>query len=449
MLDRLTERASRPVPAASLAAFRVLLGLIMAWSAARFVINGWIERFLGEPTYFFHYWGFDWLPVPGVPVLYGMFGAMVVLGLLVAAGVGTRAAALGFFVIFTWVELIDVTNYLNHYYLVSLLSLLVVVLPAASFRADHTIPVGAIWLVRAQIAIVYVHAGLAKFTTDWLIHAQPLNIWLQARTHVPVVGELFPHWEVALAMSWAGFLYDTTVPIWLSIRRTRPWAYAVLVGFHTMTAMLFTIGMFPYIMTAAALIFFDPDWPLRLRAAVTRTSVSGGGATPASPAGNRLATWVVVAALAWCSVQALVPLRTWLYGGNVLWHEQGMRWSWRVMCREKNGAVTYLVSWGNRREMVTPSRYLTAHQEREMSGQPDMILQLAHHIGDEYRARTGQDVAVHVDAWVSLNGRPSARLIDPDVDLMQVRDGLRRATWITPMPTGPPIRLHAPRAVPR
>ena len=31
------------------------------------------------------------------------------------------------------------------------------------------------------------------------------------------------------------------------------------------------------------------------------------------------------------------------YGGNVLWHEQGMRFSWRVMVREKNGSVTFVV----------------------------------------------------------------------------------------------------------
>ena len=42
-------------------------------------------------------------------------------------------------------------------------------------------------------------------------------------------------------------------------------------------------------------------------------------------------------------VQLLLPLRAHLYGGNVLWHEQGMRFSWRVMVREKNGSVTFIV----------------------------------------------------------------------------------------------------------
>src|SRR6185436_17673044 len=91
-------------------------------------------------------------------------------------------------------------------------------------------------------------------------------------------------------------------------------------------------------------------------------------------------------AVLYCAVQLLVPLRFLAYGGSVRWHEQGMRFSWRVMVREKNGSITFLVripSTG-RTIHVSPSRYLTLLQEREMSSQPDLVLQLAHHIRDDY-----------------------------------------------------------------
>ena len=39
-----------------------------------------------------------------------------------------------------------------------------------------------------------------------------------------------------------------------------------------------------------------------------------------------------------------------------------------------------------------------------MAGQPDLILQLAHRIADDYRALHGPGVAVYADAMVSLNG---------------------------------------------
>jgi hypothetical protein len=143
-------------------------------------------------------------------------------------------------------------------------------------------------------------------------------------------------------------------------------------------------------------------------------------------------------------VQLLVPLRHYAYPGSVLWNEQGMRWSWKVMVREKNGAVTFWVTLPDgRRQVVTPRRYLNHLQEREMSSQPDLILQLAHHIARDYASRGYGDVEVRAEAWVSLNGRAASLLIDPNVDLARVNDGLDAATWILPEPEGAPVRSSA------
>ena len=65
-----------------------------------------------------------------------------------------------------------------------------------------------------------------------------------------------------------------------------------------------------------------------------------------------------------------------------------------------------------------------------MASQPDLVLQLAHHIERDFEARDFGKVAVYVDSKVSLNGRRGALLIDPGVDLTTVRDGLAPATWI-------------------
>ena len=82
-----------------------------------------------------------------------------------------------------------------------------------------------------------------------------------------------------------------------------------------------------------------------------------------------------------------------------------------------------------------------------MSGQPDMILSLAHHIAADLRARGERDVEVRVDALASLNGRPAARLIDPDVDLARIDDGHEAATWIAEAPDTEPVSSLARRAV--
>src|SRR3954454_24549891 len=131
-------------------------------------------------------------------------------------------------------------------------------------------------------------------------------------------------------------------------------------------------------------------------------------------------------ALGYCAFQIVFPLRFLAYGGDVRWHEQGMRFSWRVMVREKNGSITFVVRapHSGRTFYVAPLQYLTRLQEREMSSQTDLILQLAHRIRDDYAARGVGPVEVRADTWVSLNGRAIHRLIAPHVDLSRIEDGL-------------------------
>ncbi|MEM9488430.1 MAG: HTTM domain-containing protein, partial [Myxococcota bacterium] len=140
-----------------------------------------------------------------------------------------------------------------------------------------------------------------------------------------------------------------------------------------------------------------------------------------------------------------VPLRHYLYPGDVLWTEEGMRFAWKVMLREKHGSVTFHVHFPetDKRLQVPPGQYLVPRQEREMASQPDLILQLAHHIADDFRARGYGRVEVRVEALVSLNGRPAQAMIDPKRDLAAVSFGLAPSDWILPAPSSDPIKLRA------
>ena len=454
--ERLAAWLTRPVDGASLAAFRVLFGLLVLVAMTRFLLSGWIPRFYGEPTFFFKYLGFSWVEPMPVPGMFALYGVLALCGLAIALGVHTRIAAAIFFVGFTYAELIDVTNYLNHYYLVSMLALLLVFVPAG--RAQ--VPAWALYLVRLQVGVVYVYAGLAKMQPDWLLHAQPLNIWMTARVDTPIIGPLLDETWVHVAASWGAFLFDTTIVLWLSWRRSRPLAYAVLLGFHFMTGVFFNIGMFPAIMTLVATIFFAPDWPRALARRLGRLGSrlarlgrwlarAPQAAAPRAPLALRRAGFA--AAGLFVAFQVLFPLRHYLYPGDVLWNEQGMRWAWKVMVREKHGSVTYHVHLPQRgvTVQVPPHRYLTPRQEREMAGQPDLVLQLAHHIADDFRRRGHGQVEVRAEALVSLNGRRARPMIDPAIDLARVADDLAPAAWITPEPDEPPIRLSPQRAVAR
>lgn len=430
-----------PVDAAGLVAFRVLFGLLMAFGLARFVAQGWIEVVFVQPDFFFSYPGFEWVKPWSRAGMYAHFGALFVLALCVAAGLFYRLAVALLLVGFAYVQLIDVTNYLNHYYLVVLLLGLMLLLPlgdAGSFDARRDprrrrthLPAWMQYLLRFQVAVVYLGAALAKFGPDWLLLGEPMTIWMRARADLPLLGPVLAEPTVALGMSWAGFLYDATIVGFLLHPRTRPFAYVAVLAFHGMTWALFDIGMFPFIMAVATTVFFSPSWPRRwLRRLGPAPEAPAARLTPRRPRA------LLGALAAYAVVQVFVPLRANAYEGDVLWHEQGMRWSWRVMVREKNASVTYHVRnpATGRQWQVSPHRYLTWRQANEMSGQPDLILQLAHHVAADFARRGHPGVEVRAEVWASLNGRPPALLLDPERNLAAIEDGLAPADWITRAP---------------
>lgn len=460
-------RLNRPVDAAWLCAFRILFGAMMAVSMLRFIIYGWVERFFVEPKFHFKYLGFSWVEPLGSSGMTVLFWCLVLAALFVSVGFLFRLSALLFALGLAYVQLIDVSTYLNHYYLAALLSFLLAFSPAhrslsldSLLRARRTgqdqgtpptVPFAWLALFRLQIGVVYVFAGLAKCNSDWLLHAQPLRIWLGASTDLPLLGPLFTLDGVPLLMSWAGFLFDTTIVAWLSWSRTRLAAYAAVLIFHALTRLLFPIGMFPFIMSLGALFFFPPDWPRRGFRFVVRllgkasgsseaTPVTISGAAGASRAARPLG-WLALSVMAlYCLVQVALPLRFLAYEGNVMWHEQGMRLSWRVMLRAKGGEVRFLVSdrATGRRAHVDPAQYLTDLQLAEMTSQPDLILQMAHRIAEEYRGRGYSEVEVRADSRISLNGRRSAVLVDPKVDLSRVEDSLLAPAWVLEAPKASP-----------
>lgn len=462
---RLRVAANQPRDIAALAAFRVLFGLLLCVGTLRFVTLGWVERLYVEPSFHFKYWGFGWVVVPERWALYTLFAGIAVSALCIALGLFYRVAVIAFVVLFSYAELMDVTTYLNHHYLVILLAFILCWLsPHRAWSLDawrrpalraSSLPAWQTWWLRFQVGLLYFYAGWAKFESDWLLHAQPLNIWLPPLEGMPLIGWLLDEVWIHYAFSWFAFVFDVSIIGFMLWRRTRPWAFALIVLFHVLTHLFFSIGLFPFIMVLSVLVFFDADWPRRLLG-----RLRGGQVGSAAAAGGpRTATTPLRSSMAWCLLgfcllQFLLPLRHWIYPGTVLWHEQGMRFSWRVMLREKSGSLAYrVVDRQGGVQVVSPYDYLTEMQYREMAGQPDMILQLAHRIRDDFNARGIGPVQVFADSWVSLNARPAQRMIRPDADLAQVRDGLGVADWITPAPTTAPrthprLRLVAPRGQP-
>jgi hypothetical protein len=369
--------------------------------------------------------------------MWALVGGLALASLGLLLGWRTRASAVVFLGAFAWIELIDATTYLNHYWFLTLVGALAVVAPlgrALSLDARRaggptTVARGWVWLLRFQVGVVYAFAGLAKLQPDWLVRALPLDLWLPARADVPVLGRLVGIDAVPHVFSAAGAAFDCLVVPLLLWRRTRLAAWLVLVAFHLCTWTLFPIGVFPWLMIGAATVFFEPEWPRRLLARLGRPVAVPRVAPVVRP---RLLACLGVA---WVLVQLALPLRHLAYPGDHRWSGQGYRFAWNVLLVEKAGTVTFLVHEPatDHRWVADPAELYTPNQIRVMSTEPDLIHQAAITIAADERAR-GHEVEVRVDAWVSLNARPAARLIDPTVDLASQPRDPWSDDWILPAP---------------
>ena len=441
-IGSLSARLKQPVDGASLAAFRVVFGAIGVLSMVRIVANGWVRSLYAGPAHHFTYPLFGWVPAPSVGGMYVLVTVVGVAAACVAIGWQFRMAMVVFWVGFGWIEFIDVTTYLNHYWFVTLAGALLILAPATNDLAPgathQPIAQGWIWLLRLQIGVVYTFAGLAKLNSDWLFHALPLRLWLPSRTDVPVIGGFLAEPNAAYMLSWAGAVFDCSIVAFLLWRRTRLWAWLVVIAFHVTTWRLFAIGVFPWLMIGATTIFFDPTWPRDLWARAThkREHPRPIDAVVDGPSGG--ARFVTVAAVVWAVLQIALPLRHLVIPGDYRWTGEGYRWSWNVLLTERGGDVSFRVTdpASGREWVEDASERYTALQWKVMSTDAELIRQAAHLIAAEHRAE-GLDVEVRADVYVSLNGRRAARLIDPDVDLADEPWRLRQP-WITDAPTSRP-----------
>ncbi|RMG59395.1 MAG: HTTM domain-containing protein, partial [Bacteroidetes bacterium] len=324
-MSRLTAYLNQSVPIAPLVTVRVVFGLLMMGSTLRFMYLGWIGDHYLDPLFHFSYPGFAWVKVLPPDAMYAVHGLMVLAALGITLGFWYRVSATVFFLLFTYTELIDLTYYLNHYYFVSLFAGLMILIPAGRARsldvkqgrvtALNEVPRWTVGILRVQLAVVYVFAGIFKIHSDWLLEALPLRIWLPAHSDLPLLGPLLAQPLAAYLFSWVGMLYDCTIVFFLLWDRSRPWAYLAVILFHLMTGILFQIGVFPVVMIGLTLLFFPAEpharWQQRL------TNRFGPDSQPSAGSPRPLPPWGLALLGAFVLFQLLFPWRFLLYGGQL------------------------------------------------------------------------------------------------------------------------------------
>ena len=433
----------------------------MLWEVYRYFTYDWITRYFVEPALTFSYYGFSWVkPWPGR----GMYIHFFVLGLAAACvmvGFLYRFATPVFFLAFTYFFLLEQTRYLNHLYLVCLISFLMCFLPAErAFSVDallrkrirsDVVPAWTLWLLRAQVGIPYFFGGIAKLNSDWIRGGEPMRTWLRPLTTLPGGSPVFTSDWVVYGFVIGGLLLDLLVVPLLLWRRTRLFAFVAAIAFNLINAVIFDIGIFPWLMLGSLLIFFPPDLLRRFARMLMSSEDEVPEAEPSQAVSPKPISWAtlstsqkLVAGLlgAYLVVQVIFPLRHFLYPGNVSWTEEGHNFAWHMKLRTKTGKAVFTVTHPPSGQIWTikPEDYLKSHQLMKVITKPDLIVHFGHFLAEEKRREGYDNVEVRAHVMVSLNGRAPQLLIDPTVDLAKEEVGLLPARWIVPLTT--PLGSH-------
>lgn len=453
----------RSVDAASLAVFRVLFGALMLFEAVNYGVFLCLDCKYRDTSMLFKYHYFEWAVMPPGAGLEWLFLVMGLSALCVMLGLFYRLATIVLVITFSWHFLLDQALYLNHFYLAILFAIIMVFMPAdrylsldalrhPSIRSCRVPNWTYLWL-GAQLEIVLLYAGFVKLNSDWL-QLEPMRVWMNelSRDEGALLQWMTQDWGIAIASYSVIILHLVGAPL-LLWRRTRLAVLCLYAVFHLSNSFVFNIGIFPWMTLGATLLLFDPDWPRQVLRWLQQRGKGRRFKTFAMPLASdsdvsALPGWsvrvtIIFLIAVWLMVQTVVPLRHFTQPGNVVWNEDGHRFSWRMKLRTKRGTARFYLKSddGHFLKTVDPAQYLNAKQVRKMSCIPDLLWQFAQFLEEQHSNDGARDIEVYVDTACSVNTRKAQPLVNRQIDLTSIERDTPSTEWITPLKHGLPNPL--------
>lgn len=421
----------------ALIVFRIFFGLLCFLESVGAIFTGWVKRVFIDAQFTFSFIGFEWLqPLPDN----GMYFYYIIMGMFsigIMLGYKYRFSIISFTLLWSATYLMQKSSYNNHYYLLMLISSIMVFMPANSYASidakqnpsikSYAMPQWCTLVFVLQLLIVYTYASVAKIYPDWL-NTSVIELMMKSKQNYILIGELLQQKWVHYILAYGGIVFDGLIIPLLLFKSTRKWAFITAIFFHLFNSVVFQIGIFPYLALAFTLFFFNPKTIQQL---FLKKKVFYDSDEVIIP---KYKTPLIVLFSIYFLVQIALPLRHHFIKDNVLWTEEGHRLSWRMMLRVKGGIATYTVKNKENGEShnVNLDSYLTKKQKHSVSTKPDVIWQFAQKLKEQFK-KDGQDVSVYVNCNISVNGKPYKQLINPNIDLTNVSwNYFKHNHWILP-----------------
>lgn len=413
----------QPIDNSPLIIFRIFFGFLLAAETFGAILTGWVKNNFIDPKFTFSHIGMEWLqPLPGYG-MYFYFATMGVLGVLVMLGWKYKWSLSAYTILWSITYWMQKTSYNNHYYMLILICLIMIFLPAEKYASldakkkpeikSLSMPKWCSFVMIFQIAIVYFFATVSKFYPDWLDGTFTKNL-LVDKSPYPFIQEIFNQKWFYLFIAYSGIAFDLLIVPMLLWKKTRTIAFIASLIFHLFNAITLQIGIFPFFALSFA-VFFYPSEKIR-KIFFKKKPKLDFEKTPIYENKSVLTYFFIP----YFIIQILLPIRHWFIKGDVLWTEEGHRLSWRMMLRSRSGYTNFKIydKKTGHRIFYPLNTVLTPKQMAMVSEKPDAIWQMAQRIKKEY-AEQGKDVSIYVDSQVSINRKTYKTFINPKADLAQ------------------------------
>lgn len=439
--NRAKDYLTAPISGHILGLFRLIFGCFMVYEMLDYVQIDLVANAFVLPKIHLSY--IDFIQPPAPWLLYLMLYTMLTCAVLILMGVLFRPACFVFATFYGFFLLLDKGIFNNHLYLFILLSFVLGFTHADHFFSVRNlfgkakmsallVPRWEIFILQLHFAIVYFYGGLAKLNPDWLFRFQPVKYMLEVYPNDGMLAFWLKNDFQACFLSYGGLVFDLAIPFLLWYKRTRWWSLVPLVFFHVSNALTFQdIGIFPFIMIFATLLFFEPSELPFLRNMQLHDQ---------NPTVLTSPKWVSRLMMVYVIIQLLFPFRGLFLPNPVNWTMIANRFSWRMKSQSRlvdEFAFTIQDGTSGQKLPVEINKFLNPMQINAAAHDVVAVATIAKALAKEGRVQGMADPIVNANIRVRWNGYDAANTVDPSVDLSKVEvSAFKKLNWVMPVPHG-------------
>lgn len=439
----------KPTNANTLGIFRFFFGLFMIIETYYYHTSGLIKKGFIAPKVLFPYDYLEFIKPLPEPIMHLILGLMALGAIMITIGWRHKIGSLIFFLGNTYFLLLDKGIYNNHIYLFSLIALLLIFTNASnsfslknkfSLNSQSNIRNWELWIFRFQIIIVYFYGGIAKINYDWLFRFEPMKTALKAISSSPI-----PDW-IAGFMAYGSLMIDLSLGFLLLFKKTRLFAIIFLLIFHLSNGVIFNdIGIFPYLMIASCILFFDGHEIYQFIRTKFGANSKDAKKEPSNTVSDNLevalsnhsvSTIFFPLLILYIAFQILFPLRHLTLPNQVDWTNIAQQFSWRMKIQSRDVIKSdfFIVDWDNNRKIpFKHNKYINTMQIKKMAEDPRMHLRFAHFIVSKAAEFDVNNPEIRGDLILNCNGQGPYTVINNETDLLKVDySPFKVADWILP-----------------